>query len=242
MNILIVNDDGIHAEGIFELARLAKRLGNVTVCAPMQQCSGKAHGITVVDRMLVRRETDFPVPGVTAYSVDGTPADAAMAGLCGILKEKPDFVFSGINDGYNTGIDALYSGTVGAAMEGLVHGVRAVAFSLGAGAAGFDLIDAYFDELVRYVLEHPCGRNEIYNLNFPACAPENLRGILYDCIPSEQEFYDIYNYTVEPATRTTFYLKCAPAAPDRGPEGTDMDAVLQNYIAVGKLKNMVIGE
>lgn len=242
MKILIVNDDGIHAEGIYELTRLAKRLGDVTVAAPMRQCSGKAHAITVVDQMLVRKETDFPVSGVTAYSVDGTPADASMAAICGIMDEKPDFVFSGINDGYNTGIDALYSGTVGAAMEGLLHGVPAVAFSIGVGAKSFRIIEDTFDDLVRYVLEHPCRRNEIYSINYPACPAEEVKGIRYDCIPAEREFYDIYDYITVPAEENTFFLRCRPRVPERGPEGTDMDAVLQGWIAVGKLKNMVMGE
>ena len=116
MRILVVNDDGIQAPGIRKLAELARQFGEVTVAAPKHQCSGMSHRITV-DAGLEIARVDFPVEGVEAYSIDGTPADCVKVAISNIMKEKPDIVFSGINRGYNIGYDILYSGTVGAAME-----------------------------------------------------------------------------------------------------------------------------
>ena len=126
--ILVVNDDGIGAEGIVRLAAAAKNLGEVWVVAPGQQCSAMSHCITVRGSLQIRQE-DFPVPGVKAYSVAGTPADCVKVGIRHLMQDRPDVVFSGINCGYNVGVDILYSGTVGAAMEALVNGIPAIAFS-----------------------------------------------------------------------------------------------------------------
>ena len=104
--ILLVNDDGIRADGLILLARLASRLGEVTVAAPDSQCSAMSHRITVHGELRVKK-VDFPAGGVTAYSVSGTPADCVKVALHYLLSEKPDIVFSGINRGYNAGVDIL---------------------------------------------------------------------------------------------------------------------------------------
>ena len=103
MRILVVNDDGIEAPGIRKLAELARQFGEVTVAAPKHQCSGMSHRITV-DAGLEIARVDFPVEGVEAYSIDGTPADCVKVAISNIMKEKPDIVFSGINRGYNIGL------------------------------------------------------------------------------------------------------------------------------------------
>ena len=108
MRILVVNDDGIKAEGIRRLAACAKKFGEVWVVAPARQCSAMSQRITVRENLEVRK-ADFPVMGVKAYSVDGTPADCVKVALNHLLPEKPDTVFSGINEGYNEGYDILYS-------------------------------------------------------------------------------------------------------------------------------------
>ena len=101
MKILVVNDDSIHAPGIAVLAKAAMELGEVTVVAPAHQCSAMAHKISIHDSMKVEKVEDFPVPVKAAYKVEGTPADCVKVALHYVLEEKPDYVFSGINDGYN---------------------------------------------------------------------------------------------------------------------------------------------
>ena len=98
MNILIVNDDSIYAPGIQLLAKAASELGKVWVVAPAHQCSGMSHRITPGGTLRVEKVPDFPAPVEFAYKVDGTPADCVKVALGYLLKEKPDFVFSGINN------------------------------------------------------------------------------------------------------------------------------------------------
>ena len=151
MRILVVNDDGIQAPGIRKLAELARQFGEVTVAAPKSQCSGMSHRITV-DLGMEIAKVDFPVEGVEAYSIDGTPADCVKLAIGNVLKEKPDVVFSGINKGYNIGYEILYSGTVGAAMEALVHGVPAIAYSQD-DTADYAVVEKYFGELTEILVQ-----------------------------------------------------------------------------------------
>ena len=130
MKILISNDDSIHAPGIALLAKVAMEFGEVTVMAPAQQCSAMSQRLTVFNDLKLEKVEDFPVPVHAAYKVDGTPADCVKVALHYVLEEKPDYVFSGINDGYNVGYDISYSGTLGAAFEAVKNGVPAIAFPL----------------------------------------------------------------------------------------------------------------
>ena len=129
MKILVVNDDSIHSPGIALLAKAAMELGEVTVVASAHQCSAMSQKITICGDMRVDKVEDFPVPVKAAYKVDGTPVDCVKIALQYLLEERPDYVFSGINDGYNTGFDIAYSGTMGAAFEAVMNGVPAMAFS-----------------------------------------------------------------------------------------------------------------
>ena len=134
MHILLVNDDGIKSPNLALLAEYALKLGRVTIVAPEAQMSGMSQGMTLGRPLKVRREI-FPVDGVTAYSCDGKPADCVKVGLSALLvDDEPDFVFSGINNGYNAGYDVAYSGTVGAAEEALMHEIPAIAWSVDKGA------------------------------------------------------------------------------------------------------------
>ena len=145
--ILITNDDGIQSDGIIRLARAAKKYGKVWVVAPDGQRSAMSHRITL-------RETieffpvDFPVEGVHAYASTGTPADCVRFGILNIVKEKPDYVFSGINYGYNSGTDIQYSATVGSALEAACAGVHAIAFSEGASEC-HEVTDAYLEQMLK---------------------------------------------------------------------------------------------
>ena len=151
MRILIVNDDGIKAPGIRKLAELSMQLGEVWVVAPKSQCSAMSQRITLFEDIEVTPEC-YDVDGVRAYSVGGTPADCVKVALEFLMPEKPDVVFSGINSGYNTGIDILYSGTVGAAMEALANGIRSFAFS-NKNDTSWETADAYLISIVKELLD-----------------------------------------------------------------------------------------
>lgn len=237
MNILIVNDDGIQAEGIRHLAKAAKAFGDVYVVAPEWQCSAMSHRITLFEPLVVKKQ-EFPVEGVTAYSVSGTPADCVKIGVLEVLPVKPDIVFSGINAGYNTGIDILYSGTVAAAMEALIHGIPAIAFSVEMNCV-YDVVEAKIGGIIESLLKRKIATNEIWNVNFPGCTLTEFKGILEDRVPAKQEFYTA-NYCKEyDENGNEKYISDGIPVKD-GDKGTDIKAVLDRYISVGKIKNTIL--
>ncbi|MBE5962211.1 MAG: 5'/3'-nucleotidase SurE [Lachnospiraceae bacterium] len=237
MNILIVNDDGIFAEGIKELAAAAVAFGKVTVVAPASQCSAMSHCITVRGDLTVKKES-FPVHLVEAYSVSGTPADCVKVAMQHLLKEKPDIVFSGINFGYNVGVDILYSGTVGAAMEALVYQIPAIAFSMDVGG-NYEIVHKFLKPIIEKLLKKEIGQGEMWNVNFPTCAVSECKGIKEDCKPARISFYkDDFRMEEQGAGEWKLYPLSNRAM--NWEEGTDIDAVEHNYIAIGKLKNEIL--
>ena len=238
MRIMVVNDDGIESDGIRRLAGMAAELGEVWVVAPRHQCSAMSHCITVRGSLHVKEES-FPVPGVKAYSVDGTPVDCVKVGIKYLLPQKPDIVFSGINFGYNVGADILYSGTVGAAMEALLNGIPAIAFSEERGGSGA-AADTHLLPVVRKLLAKEIAKDEIWNVNFPGCPPEELQGIRENRIPEKTQFY-MDNYLVEEGPEGGLQLSVCGIPSKAAAPGTDMEAVLERYISIGKIRNTVLG-
>ena len=124
MNIMVTNDDGIHAPGILALAKAMKELGSVTVVAPDRERSAAGHSLTLHSPLRIFKLREG------WYAVDGTPTDCVNMGIHNMLPVSPDLVVSGINHGANLGDDVTYSGTVAAAMEANLMGIPAIAFSL----------------------------------------------------------------------------------------------------------------
>ena len=237
MRILVVNDDGIAAEGIRRLAQAAATLGEAWVVAPADQCSAMSHRITVQGQFEVRTK-QFPVEGVRAYSVSGTPADCVKTALRCLMPGKPDVVLSGVNCGYNAGLDLLYSGTVGAAMEALSNGIPAIAFSSGMNGM-YDVVDEYLLPVMRELLDKPLQANELWNVNFPGCARSELKGILRERIPDQTQFY-LDHYDVEELEDGILRLTAGGIPIREGKEGTDIAAVLANYISIGTVRNAIL--
>ena len=128
MNILITNDDGIRADGIIELAKEISKIANVYVVAPESQKSATGHSITIHNPIMVKEE--YIADNIKAFSISGTPADCVKVGIEGLLKNvNIDLVLSGINNGPNLGTDVIYSGTVSAAVEGLVQNKPSISVS-----------------------------------------------------------------------------------------------------------------
>lgn len=238
MKILITNDDGITAQGITVLARAAAGFGQVTVVAPARQCSAMSHRITL-GRPLRLETVEFPVPGVTAYSLDGTPADCVKAALDAILPEKPDVVLSGINHGYNVGFDVAYSGTVGAAMEALMNGIPAIALSQN-DVGSFDIAVQYLPQVLSELLPQAPSSREIWNVNFPT---ESCRGILRNRTLAAGSYYSgsLYRFEAEGAAHLQYppMLDVDNSVP-RGAETSDLNAVIRGYISIGPLQCPVL--
>lgn len=241
MKILVVNDDSIHAPGIALLAKAAMELGEVTVVAPANQCSAMSQRITIRGDMRVDKVQDFPVPVKAAYKVDGTPADCLKIAMQYLLEEKPDYVFSGINDGYNAGFDIAYSGTLGAAFEAVMNGVPAMAFS-NAMHLPLDIAETYLVDIIRELTEAGQGRGEVWNVNFPAVAPDQLKGILRDRTVAPIQFYsENYRETRLPDGAVALTGQGSPLTEqDETPAGTDVEAVLRGYISIGKVRSMLM--
>ena len=237
MKILVVNDDGIGAEGIRRLAEMAMQLGEVWVVAPKNQCSAMSHRITVFGEIEVETE-EFPVKGVHAYRISGTPADCVKIGIEYLLPDKPDVVFSGINNGYNVGLDILYSGTVGAAMEALINEVPAIAFSSDMNG-NYDVVEEYLLPITKELLERNISRNEIWNVNFPGCSLTDLKGILEDRIPEQEHFY-LSSYEKKEAESGGFRLVANSIPNIKSVEGSDMRAVQEKYISIGRIRNALL--
>ena len=138
LNILVTNDDGIYAEGLWVVARELQKIGDVTVVAPDRDQSGVGTSVTL--RTPLRfNEIKSPVNGITAYKVEGTPADSVIMALRVAMKNNIDLVVSGINEGSNLGNDVFISGTVGAAIQGYSYGISSMAVSVsGFGSLLYD--------------------------------------------------------------------------------------------------------
>lgn len=128
MNILITNDDGINADGIIELAKAMKSIGNIYIVAPDSQRSATGHAITIHNPIMVKEV--FVDENIKSYAISGTPADCVKVGIEALFKDVGiDLVLSGINNGANLGTDVVYSGTVSAAIEGLIQNKPSIAIS-----------------------------------------------------------------------------------------------------------------
>lgn len=237
MRILVVNDDGIKAEGIIRLTAMAKKLGEVCVVAPEGQCSAMSQRITVHGDIVIKK-ADFPVDGVDAYGISGTPADCVKIGIGLIMKEKPDYVFSGINNGYNAGYDIAYSGTVGAAMEALLDGIPAIAFSMESNGV-YDVADRYLLSVTKDLLGRRIPLNQIWNVNFPGCALMDLRGIKEDCAIERRRYYGD-KFQVRARQDGTLQVQNSGIPAADADEGTDVRALLDHYISIGKISNALI--
>ena len=170
MRILITNDDGIQGEGLLHLVKWAQKLGEVVVAAPKVEQSAKSHAIQIHDHFEVK-PVDY-LPGVTAYTVDSTPADCVRILSLG-MHEKFDLVLSGINRGLNLGYDIMYSGTVAAVFEACALGMKAIAVSTAPAAisTAWEHLDRIWEYFTRHGLLE---KHDAYNVNIPA-VPGDIR-------------------------------------------------------------------
>lgn len=192
MRILVTNDDGIHAPGLYALEKIAAALSkDVWIVAPAEEQSGAGHSLTLSQPIRLRELDD------RRFAVRGTPTDCVMLALGHIMKDhRPDLILSGVNRGGNLAEDVTYSGTVSAAMEGCLAGIRSVAMSqvmadYSHGNERFDVAETYGAAIVQRLLKAPWPDGMLVNINFPpACRGE--------VEVTEQGFRDYGNIKIEP--------------------------------------------
>ena len=233
--ILITNDDGIDSDGLIRLAKVAMEFGEVWVVAPQSQRSAMSHSITL-RHSIEAWEVDFPIPGVHAYACDGTPADCVRIGVLNIVPGKPDHVFSGINYGYNVGSDLQYSATAGAAFEASFQKIHTIAFSEDADEM-HEVTDEYIKDIMGDLLDKPLEINQIWNVNFPSCRLKDCKGILKGRTVSTDEFYkDRYLEKKVSSGKISYMVEGIRNY--EASQGTDLRAILDNYVSVGIATNI----
>lgn len=230
MNILISNDDGYQAPGIVALYEALKDLGRVEVVAPEHNNSAKSNALTLHSPLYVKEASNG------FRYVNGTPADCVHIALTGLLDYKPDLVVSGINNGANMGDDTIYSGTVGAAMEGYLFGVPAIAFSQ--VEKGWEHIDAAAHkarELVQQMMlqAQAAGAHWLLNVNIPNLAVDQIKPLRVTRLGRRHSAESVITQ-VSPRGETMYWIGGAGAAKDDS-DGTDFHATFQGHMSVTPL-------
>lgn len=233
LHILVSNDDGIDAPGIFALAQELKKIADVTVIAPDKQQSAVGHAITMnypIRAIPFKKNNDF-----FGYAVDGTPADAVKLGVRYMLKEPPDLVISGINHGSNTAINILYSGTVSAATEGTVLGIPSIAVSLTTyDEADFSYAAKFASRLALLVATQGLPGGTLLNVNVPAGREEDIRGVKITK-QGKSSWEDRFDLRKDPANRDYFWLTGKMNVTDTD-EDADQIAIRDNFISVTPIR------
>jgi 5'-nucleotidase len=230
--ILITNDDGVESRGLLALKEALDPIGDTFVVAPDTNQSAVGHAKTLMRPLRVRERA--LADGSIAWSVDGSPTDCVSLAFLGFFEHGFDLVASGINYGANLGDDVTYSGTVSAAMEGVINGCPAFAvsqeyythpdFTLAAMAAA---------EVARNVLEHGLSRNELINVNVPAVRPEECEGIEMTR-QGKRVYQDELIRRIDPRGIPYYWIGGPPPSGVQKP-GTDFHALVNRRIAVTPL-------
>lgn len=236
MRILLTNDDGVHARGLEVLERIARTLSDdITIVAPLEEQSGKGRSLSLTEPVRLRKF------GERRFAVTGTPTDAVMMALAELMKDaKPDLILSGVNRGANLAEDVSYSGTVSAAMEGALAGIRSIALSqryaeLAPGErVSFDAAETWGERVLRPLLDADWAPRTLMNINFPPIAASEVAGIK----PVNQGLRDYGRLKLDRRTdpRGFDYYWFGLGRIAYTPEAdTDLEAIEQGYITVTPL-------
>ena len=236
MRILLTNDDGIHAEGLAALERIARQLSDdVWVAAPEHEQSGASRALTLSQPLRVRRLD------ARRFAISGTPTDCVMLAIEELLKDhRPDLVLSGVNRGHNTAEDVTMSGTVAGAIQGMALGVPSIALSQSLAVfhddevAHYETAEAFAPGIIERLLGVGWPADVIINVNFPNLPADAVQAVEV----TRQGFRDIHNMRAERRTdlrgRDYYWMGFTQRRPDVA-EGTDLAAVLAGRISVTPL-------
>lgn len=236
MRILLTNDDGVHARGLEVLERIARTLSDdITIVAPLEEQSGKGRSLSLTEPVRLRTF------GERRFAVTGTPTDAVMMALAQIMKDaRPDLILSGVNRGANLAEDVSYSGTVSAAMEGALAGIRSIALSQRYAAAApgervsFAAAEQWGGRVLRPLIDADWAPRTLMNVNFPPVPAADVRGIK----PVKQGLRDYGRLKLDKRTDPRgfdYYWFGLGRVPHTPVADTDLEAIEQGYITVTPL-------
>lgn len=238
MHILVTNDDGVQAPGLLALAQEVRKLGKVTVFAPDKNWSASGH-VKTLDRPLRVRETTL-ADGTSAFTSDGAPSDCVALPLLGFLDEKVDLVVSGINPYSNIGHDVTYSGTVTAAMEAVITGVKGIAFSLASQDKPANTVTDYSHAaqvtrvVTQKVIEQGLAEGVVLNVNIPYLSFDAING--YAITRQGMRVYrDALDKRIDPRGRPYYWIG-GDEPTGVNEEGTDVGALASGYVSITPLQ------
>jgi 5'-nucleotidase len=236
MRILVTNDDGIHAPGLEVLERVARAVSDdVWVVAPESDQSGVSHSLSLNDPLRLREI------GGRRFAVKGTPTDCVILALRHIMVDaQPDLILSGINRGQNAAEDVTYSGTIAAAMEGTLLGIRSIALSQAyskatRGSIAWDCGEQHAPALIRRLVAQEIAPGTLINVNFPDCAPDQVAGIAMTVQGRRDKDLLSIDARVDGRGNPYFWIGFGRGFTHPG-HGTDLAALAQNKISVTPLR------
>lgn len=233
MNILITNDDGIHAEGIQVLSQVFYETGlyRLSVVAPDHERSAVGHAITMHRPLRVEQVSFMHNPDLAGWAVNGTPSDCVKLAVEAILEERPQLVISGINRGSNLGNDVLYSGTVSAAVEGIILGIPAVAISLTDCARREDFVYAaeFVRELVPRLEDFKLPAGTLLNINVPP-GKTAVKGVQVTRL-GRRRYRNTFDRRTDPRGLTYYWL-AGELIEDEEQDGSDVIAIREGYVSI----------
>lgn len=240
MKILLTNDDGFQSQSYQLLGMELQKNHDVVMMSPEKDCSGISHAFTLRDPVFLRKVPEHlnPLELKNFYSFSGTPVDCVKFCLLEWMKDDlPDLVISGINPGANMGCDVLYSGTVAAAIEASLNGTPGIAIShhgLELKSERIQQIIDWFEPKLALLNSFLADRTRIININYPDCAPENLRGTRV-CNLGKLGYTDYYNKRTSPNGKDYYWLT-GKMELDGEEAHCDKVQVENGYIAISPLK------
>ncbi len=226
--ILVTNDDGIVAPGIRALVEVAAELGEIVVVAPDSPQSGKGHAITIHDPLRLKRVQPFP--GIEAWECSGTPVDCVKLAKHVVLKNrKIDLCVSGINHGSNASINIIYSGTLSAAMEASLEGIRSIGFSLldFSFDANFQPAKGWVRQIMQFALEQPFSHGNLLNVNIPTT---NIKGMRI-CRQADARWIEEFVEGRDPNGQPYYWLAGKFINSDTA-DDSDVKALEDGYISI----------
>ena len=228
MHILLSNDDGYQAPGLKALFESTKDHGDITIVAPNENRSGASCSLTLNKVLTVKAS------GERCFTVDGTPVDCVHIGLNGLLDSEPDMVISGINSGSNLGDDVLYSGTVGAALEGRRLAYPSVAVSLvGGEPKHYSTAGQVISQIISELKINTMPKRTILNVNVPDRPLEDLNGYKITRLGYRTRSQPVVKIDARDNYRQ-YRIGTIGSAADNGPE-TDFSAVNDGYVSITPL-------